>query len=223
VAPDYLFLPEGRVDAFIAAAGRLVTARYPRIESGDYTAITDEKAYQRLLATLADAAAKGARIIHPGPQHEAVQDLRKIPPTIVLNVSQDMRIMQEEIFGPLLPIMTYRDLSEVIAYINARPRPLALYLFSHSRALQEQVIYNTLSGGVVINDCVLHAVQHDLPFGGVGNSGMGQYHAYEGFLEFSKLRPVFTQAPRTAVAFMYPPYGRTFERVYAWMIRLRHL
>ncbi len=223
VAPDYLFLPEGRVDAFVAESRRLVTARYPRIESGDYTAITDQKAYQRLLDTLEDAAAKGARIIHPGPQSEPVADLRKIPPTIVLNVTDEMRIMQEEIFGPLLPVKTYRDLDEVVAYVNARPRPLALYLFSNDRAVQQRMIYQTMSGGVGINDCAVHVAQHDLPFGGVGNSGMGQYHAYEGFLEFSKLRPIFTQAPRSAVAFMYPPYGRTFERVFGWMMRLRRL
>ncbi|MEE4607736.1 MAG: coniferyl aldehyde dehydrogenase [Desulfobacteraceae bacterium] len=223
VAPDYLFLPEGRVDAFIAAARRLVTARYPRIESADYTAITDQPAYQRLLDTLADAEAKGARIVHPGPQAEPVADLRKIPPTLVLDVSDEMRIMQEEIFGPLLPIRTYRSLDDVIAYINARPRPLALYLFTNDKAAQRRMIYRTLSGGVGINDCAVHVAQHDLPFGGVGRSGMGQYHAHEGFLEFSKLRPVFTQAPRTAVAFMCPPYGRIFERVFAWLMRLRQL
>jgi coniferyl-aldehyde dehydrogenase len=157
------------------------------------------------------------------PEAEPNEALRKIPPTLVLDVNDEMQIMQEEIFGPLLPIMTYRDLGEVIAYVNARPYPLAFYLFTHNKAIQERVVYHTLSGGVAINDCVVHAVQHDLPFGGIGNSGLGQYHAYEGFLEFSKLRPVFHQAPRTAVAFMYPPYGRTFERVYNWMMRLRRL
>jgi coniferyl-aldehyde dehydrogenase len=223
VAPDYLFLPEGRVDDFIAAARRLVAARYPRIESGDYTAITDQRAYQRLLDTLADAETKGARIVHPGPQADPVADLRKIPPALVLDVTDEMRIMQEEIFGPLLPIRTYRSLDDVIADINARPRPLALYLFTNDKAVRERMIRQTLSGGVGINDCAVHVAQHDLPFGGVGHSGMGQYHADEGFLEFSKLRPVFIQAPRTAVGLMQPPYGPTFERVLAWLMRLRHL
>jgi coniferyl-aldehyde dehydrogenase len=223
VAPDYLFLPEDRVEDFIDAARRLIAARYPQIESEDYTAITDERSYQRLISTLADAEQKGARVIYPGPQRDPVRVIRKIPPAIVLNVSDDMRIMQEEIFGPLLPVKIYRDLDEVIAYINARPRPLALYLFTNDKALQQWMVDSTMSGGVGINDCAVHAVQHDLPFGGVGRSGMGQYHAYEGFLEFSKLRPIFKQAPRNAVAFMYPPYGRTFERVYAWMMRLRRL
>ncbi|MDD2603957.1 MAG: coniferyl aldehyde dehydrogenase [Desulfobacterales bacterium] len=223
VAPDYLFLPEGREDAFVAEARRLVTARYPRIESDDYTAIIDQRAYRRLMETLEDAGAKGARIVCLGAQAEPVADLRKIPPTLVLNVTDEMRIMQEEIFGPLLPIRTYRSLNDVIADINARPHPLALYLFTNDRTVRRRVIEQTLSGGVGINDCAVHVAQHDLPFGGVGRSGMGQYHAYEGFLEFSKLRPVFTQAPRTAVAFMYPPYGRTFQRVFTWLMRLRHL
>jgi coniferyl-aldehyde dehydrogenase len=205
VAPDYLFLPEGRVDAFVAAARRLVTARYPRIESDDYTAIIDQRAYGRLMDTLADAEAKGARIVYPGAQAEPVADLRKIPPALVLNVTGEMRIMQEEIFGPLLPIRTYRSLNDVIAYINARPHPLALYLFTNDRAVRRRMIDQTLSGGVGINDCAVHVAQHDLPFGGVGRSGMGRYHAREGFLEFSKLRPVFTRAPRTAVALMHPP------------------
>jgi coniferyl-aldehyde dehydrogenase len=221
VAPDYLFLPEGRVDAFVAEARRLVTARYPRIESDDYTAIIDQRAYGRLMDTLADAETKGARIVYPGAQAEPVADVCKIPPALVLNVTDEMRIMQEEIFGPLLPIRTYRSLNDVIAYINARPHPLALYLFTNDRAVRRRMIDQTLSGGVGINDCAVHVAQHDLPFGGVGRSGMGQYHAQEGFLEFSKLRPVFTQAPRTAVALMHPPYGGTFERVFAWLIRLR--
>jgi coniferyl-aldehyde dehydrogenase len=223
IAPDYLFLPQGRVEAFVDLARGVIARRYPRIGSADYTAICDEAAYRRLIDTLAEAVQKGARIVHPGPESEPDASLRKIPPTLVLDVSEDMRIMREEIFGPLLPVMTYRRMAEVIAYVNARPRPLALYLFTGDRALQDRVIRSTLSGGVVINDCILHAVQHDLPFGGVGNSGMGQYHAYEGFLEFSKLRPVFTQAPATAVSLMHPPYGRIFERVYRWMMRLRHL
>lgn len=223
VAPDYLFLPRERVEGFVAAARRLVAARYPSIASDDYTAIIDQRAYRRLLDTLADAEAKGARIVHPGPEAEPMADRRKIPPALVLNVSDEMRIMQEEIFGPLLPIKTYREPEEVIAYVNARPRPLALYLFTTDRALQRRMIHRTLSGGVGINDCAVHVAQHDLPFGGVGRSGMGQYHAYEGFLEFSKLRPVFTQARWTAVGFMHPPYGRTFERVFAWLMRLRHL
>ncbi len=223
VAPDYLFLPAGRQADFIEQARRLMPYRYPDITSGDYTAIIDDRAYRRLTAVLADAEAKGARVINLVPGAEPDPGRRKIPPTLVLDVSDEMQLMQEEIFGPILPVKTYRNLDEVLAYINARERPLALYLFTHDKAIQERVIRHTMSGAVGINDCAVHAAQHDLPFGGVGNSGMGQYHAYEGFLEFSKLRPVFSQAPVTMVARMYPPYGNTFERVFAWLMRLRHL
>jgi coniferyl-aldehyde dehydrogenase len=131
-----------------------------------------------------------------------------------------MALMQEEIFGPLLPIKIYRDMEQVISYINARPRPLALYLFTKDHAVQEMVISHTLSGGVCINDCGIHAIQHDLPFGGIGNSGMGHYHGYEGFLEFSKLRPVFKQAAKPASALLFPPYGKVFEKIYRLMIKM---
>ena len=223
LAPDYLFLPEDREAAFTEQARRLMPRRYPDIRSQDYTAIISDAAYARLMNSLADAEAKGARVINlvPGSTPDPVG--RKIPPTLVLDVHDGMQLMQEEIFGPILPVMTYRDIDTVIAFINSRERPLAVYLFTNDRSLKERVIYRTTSGGVGINDCVVHAAQHDLPFGGIGNSGMGQYHAFEGFLEFSKLRPVFTQAPVTMVAQMYPPYGRTFERVLGWLMRLRHL
>ena len=223
VAPDYLFVPENRLAAFAEQARRLMPHRYPDIRSQDYTAIINDAAYRRLMNSLADAEAKGARVINLVPGSMPDPELRKIPPTLVFDATDEMQLMQEEIFGPILPVKTYRDIDAVIAYINARKRPLALYLFTHDRALQARMIYGTLSGGVGINDCAVHVAQHDLPFGGVGNSGMGQYHAYEGFLEFSKLRPVFTQAPVTMVARMYPPYGRAFEKVFAWMMRLRHL
>jgi coniferyl-aldehyde dehydrogenase len=133
-----------------------------------------------------------------------------------------MEVMQREIFGPLLPIKTYRTLDEAIAIINARERPLALYLFTNDREVQDTVLGRTMSGGVSINDCAMHVAQHDLPFGGIGNSGMGQYHGYEGFAEFSKLRPVFHQAARPlGAAFLYPPYGRVFDAVYKLLLRLR--
>ena len=223
VAPDYLFLPESRAAAFTEQARRCMPHRYPDIRSQDYTAIINDAAYTRLMNSLADAEAKGARVINLTPGNVPDPQLRKIPPTLVFDATDEMQLMQEEIFGPILPVKSYRDIDAVIAYINARERPLALYLFTNDRALQNRVIYGTMSGGVGINDCAVHVAQHDLPFGGVGNSGMGQYHAQEGFLEFSKLRPVFHQSPRTAVAFMYPPYGRSFERVFNWMMRLRHL
>ena len=223
VAPDYLMLPEDRVDAFVKAARKLIPTRYPKIESVDYTAIISASAFRRLLGLLKDAREKGATIVTLVPGSQPDEKRRKIPPTLVLDVTDEMQLMQEEIFGPILPVKPYRDLDEVIRYVNGGERPLALYLFTNDKELSEKVIYNTISGGVSINDCAMHVAQHDLPFGGIGNSGMGQYHGHEGFLEFSKLRPVFKQAPVAASAFFAPPYGKVFELLYKWMIRLRGL
>jgi len=223
VAPDYLFLPEDRVDAFTNTAKAMVSARYPRIGSVDYTSIISNAAYHRLLEGLEHASAKGASVINLVPGSLADEGSRKIPPTLVLDVTDDMLLMQEEIFGPILPVKSYGNIDDVITYINDGEKPLALYLFTHDKALSEKVICSTMSGGVGINDCAMHVAQHDLPFGGIGNSGMGQYHGYEGFLEFSKLRPVFQQAPVSAARFLSPPYGKTFEAIYRWMIRFRGL
>jgi coniferyl-aldehyde dehydrogenase len=223
VAPDYLFLPEQRVEAFIEKAQELIQARYPRLDTADYTSIIDADSFARLIHYLQDARAKGAKVVNLLPGVEPDEALRKIPPTLVLDVTDDMALMQAEIFGPLLPVKTYQHLDQAIAYVKGRKRPLALYLFTNDRAIQEKVISNTMSGGVCINDCVMHAAQHDLPFGGIGNSGMGQYHGYEGFIEFSKLRPVFKQGPMPAIAFLHPPYGKTFEVIYRLMVKMRWL
>ncbi len=219
VAPDYLFVPKSKADEVIQIAKTIVPNRYPMLESKDYTSIIDEKAYSRLTATLEDAGEKKATIINllPGPQ--ANEALRKISPTIVTAVTESMTIMQDEIFGPLLPIMTYTSLDEVIAYINRHERPLGLYAFSNNQNFVDKLIKNTMSGGVTINDCAMHVAQHDIPFGGVGNSGMGHYHGYEGFLEFSKLRPVFKQA-KIALA-IPPPYGSTVERIYTLVKKIK--
>ncbi len=212
IAPDYLFVPEGKVDEFIETAKTVVSSRYPDIKTKDYTNVIDRKAYSRLMATLEDAKSKNAEIINllPGPQ--ADENLRKISPTLVKSVNEDMVIMQEEIFGPLFPIMPYQSIDEVIDYINRHERPLALYVFSNNQRFLNRVIENTISGGVTINDCAMHVAQHDMPFGGIGNSGMGHYHGYEGFVEFSKLRPVFKQARKTLA--ITPPYDSTFDRIY---------
>lgn len=222
VAPDYLFLPAGRVNEFIDAARRIVPGRYPQLDSVDYTTIIDAKGYRRLTALIEDAQSHGAETINllSGTAPDAVA--RRIPPTLVRNVRDEMALMQSEIFGPILPIKTYRHLDEVIAYINAHERPLALYLFTHDKGRQEKVVRQTMSGGVSINDCAMHVAQHDMPFGGIGNSGMGHYHGFEGFLELSKLRPVFRQAARPlGAAFLYPPYGQMFEWIYKILIKLR--
>ena len=222
VAPDYLFLPTNRVADFIDEARRIMPTRYPLLDTVDYTTIIDAKSYRRLAAMLEDARTRGAEIINLLPDAAPNGTTRRMPPTLVRNVDENMALMQEEIFGPILPIKTYRHLSEVVAYINTRPRPLALYLFTNDRQRQERIVKQTMSGGVSINDCAMHVAQHDMPFGGVGNSGMGHYHGYEGFMEFSKLRPVFRQAARPlAAAFLHPPYGKMFDQIYKLLIKLR--
>ena len=147
--------------------------------------------------------------------------LRKIPPHLVLDPTDDMTIMQEEIFGPLFPVKTYRDLDEVIAYVNRRDRPLGFYFFTNDKATEEKLLYGTISGGVTINNCMLHVAQHDLPFGGIGASGMGQYHGYEGFLEFSKLRPVFTNPRFSLLHWFYPPYTSRHTRLANMLLKLK--
>ena len=218
VAPDYAFVHESQLEEFISHCRAIGAARYTSIEACDYTSIIDPPSFERLQGYLDDARHKGARIIHllPGPTHEV--RTRKISPALVVNTRDDMHLMQEEIFGPILPVKTYRTLDEVLDYILDRDHPLALYLFTHRRAVQEKVISLTQSGGVAINDCGLHVAQHDLPFGGVGASGMGHYHGYEGFVEFSKLRPIFKQFARPAFPMLYPPYGKLFDRLMRLML-----
>ncbi|GIW43841.1 MAG: putative coniferyl aldehyde dehydrogenase [Candidatus Binatia bacterium] len=219
LAPDYLFVPAPQRDRFVEVAKRIMSVRYPDPNDESYTSIIDDRSYRRLRATLEDAERKGAKIVPLVPQASYNDVLRKIPPTLVLDPTDDMIIMQQEIFGPLFPVKTYQDLDEVIAYINERDRPLGLYIFTNDRAKQERVLYRTLSGGVTINHVILHVAQHDLPFGGIGASGMGQYHAYEGFLEFSKLRPVF-HAPRfSLLRLMYPPYRKFHRKMVDWLLR----
>jgi len=213
VAPDYVFVPRNRVKEFVELAREIVSGRYPTAESKDFTSIIDEKAFTRLTAVLKDAIDKGAEPINLLGKDNPDPEARKIPPYLVLDPGDDMLLMQEEIFGPILPIKPYDDLDEVIAYINDNERPLALYLFSDDNAAQDKVINNTMSGGMCLNDSMLHVGQHDMPFGGIGNSGMGHYHGEEGFIEFSKLRPIFKQAKKSGILAMAPPYGEGFEKM----------
>jgi coniferyl-aldehyde dehydrogenase len=219
VAPDYLFVPESKVDEFVAAAKTIVSARYPDTSSTDYTSVIDEAAYQRLNSTLADAVALGAQTIPMITSHTSDATLRKLPPTLLTGVNDGMRVMQEEIFGPLLPIMTYTHMNDVLDYVNNHDRPLGLYLFSNNKQLQEDVINKTRSGGVCINDTTLQVSQHDLPFGGVGESGMGHYHGAEGFMTMSKLRPIFKQARKSTLSNLYPPYGARVDAFLKTFVR----
>jgi coniferyl-aldehyde dehydrogenase len=212
-------VPEGKRDAFVAAARRIMPERYPDVRSSQYTSVIDAKAYARLRATLEDARAKGAEIVPLIEGATFDDELRKFPPHMILNVTDDMIVMRDEIFGPLLPVKTYRTLDEVIAYVNGKDRPLGFYVFTNDKASEDKLLYSTISGGVTINNCMLHVAQHDLPFGGVGPSGMGQYHGYEGFLEFSKLRPVFTSPRLPILKMFYPPYTKKHRSILDFLIR----
>lgn len=216
VAPDYLLLPEGTEKSFEAEARRVVAALYPKlVDNADYTRIVNAAHYQRLRAAVDDAAAKGARIVEINPSSEAgTSENRVFPPTLVFHPTDEMEVMREEIFGPVLPIITYRTLDEAIAYVNARPRPLALYYFDENGGRVDQVLARTMSGGVTINDCVYHLGQHNLPFGGVGPSGMGHYHGFDGFVTFSKKRGVMVQRRLAATALLHAPYrGHTRKMI----------
>lgn len=221
LAPDYVMVPEAKRDAFVAAAQRIMPTRYPDTDSPQYTSVIDKKSYDRLRATLDDARDKGAEIVPLVPSATFNDQLRKIPPHLLLDVRDDMVVMQNEIFGPLLPVKTYKTLDEVIGYVNSKDRPLGFYLFTNDKATEERVLRATISGGVTVNNCMLHVAQHDMPFGGIGASGMGQYHGYEGFLEVSKLRPVFTNPRLPILDLFYPPYTRKHRALLSMLIKLK--
>ncbi|MDM7937196.1 MAG: coniferyl aldehyde dehydrogenase [Cyanobium sp. CZS 48M] len=219
---DYLFLPEVSIDAFVAHAKRLVAERYPDLNGPDYTTIIDQPAFDRLVATLEDAKVRGATVINLAPDQQLDARRRKLAPHIVLGVNDEMTIMKEEIFGPILPIKPYRQAEDVIAYVNDHDRPLAFYPFTNDKRLAQRYITEILSGSVGVNEAIVQVGQHDSPFGGVGASGMGHYHGYEGFLTFSKLRPIFRQGRFSSIQVaLQPPYGKRTENILSWMFRLR--
>ncbi len=221
LAVDYAFVPAGREEEFTALAKRLVAKRFPDLNGADYTSIVNERNYARLEALVEDARAKGARIVDLAEGQKPDRSRRKFPPLVVLGATDDMRLTHEEIFGPILPLFGYRDRQEVADYVNARARPLALYPFSRDRGFSDFFIERVISGGVSINDAILHGAQPDLPFGGVGNSGIGHYQAREGFETFSKLRPVFEQGPATPIQWLFqPPHGPLARRLIDVMIWL---
>ncbi len=218
---DYLFLQEDKVEDFVRLARKVVNERYPDVNGNDYTSIIDERSYRRLETTLEDARRKGARLVNLVEGQKPDRSLRKMPPHLVLNPTDDMEILQREIFGPLLPIRTYRTREEVAEYIKARPRPLAFYVYTNDKSLQEWYIAHVMSGGVTVNDGLIHAGLHSLPFGGIGNSGMGHYHGVEGFTTFSKMRPVFYQGPIRLLNRMMPPYDRGALKMLNFMLKLK--
>lgn len=210
VAPDYVLVPQERVEGFIAAYRSVVQRFYPQLANNpDYTAIINERQLSRLKGYISDAQSKGAQVIPLLGDDQG----RRMSHSLVLNVSDDMKLMQDEIFGPLLPIVPYQRIEDAFAYVNDRPRPLALYYFGYDKAEQQRVLHETHSGGVCLNDTLLHVAQDDMPFGGVGPSGMGHYHGHEGFLTFSKAKGVFIKQRFNAAKFIYPPYGTGIQKL----------
>ncbi|MBV9533416.1 MAG: coniferyl aldehyde dehydrogenase [Bradyrhizobium sp.] len=215
IAPDYAFAPEENVAAFAERVRTSMGRMFGTEPSNkDYTSIISGRHYARLEGLVADAAAKGAKILQPArPDDPNWKARRKFPPTLMVGTTADMAIMREEIFGPLLPVLPYRDRSEPIAYINSRDRPLALYWFGRDSAARDEVLVRTISGGVTVNDCLFHFTQVNQPMGGVGASGSGAYHGEWGFRTFSKLKPVFYRSVLNRMADLYPPYGAKIARL----------
>jgi coniferyl-aldehyde dehydrogenase len=216
---DYLWLPRRQLGDFIEHARRIVAARYRSIESPDYTAIIDDAAFERLTDAILEARRCGAQVVQLLPGKPWNHATRKISPHLVLDPPPQCELMEREIFGPVLPVFGYEQLHEAVQFINARPRPLAFYPFSRRRDLIRYLLEDVMSGGVSVNDALWHVGQRDLPFGGVGASGMGHYHGADGFLTFSKLRPVFYQAPISGVRLLWPPFGALADRVLEFLTR----
>jgi coniferyl-aldehyde dehydrogenase len=215
IAPDYALVPQGQVQDFAERVqANMLTMFGTDPDNEDYTSIVSDRHYARLEGLVADAAAKGATVMQAAkPNDPGWKSKRKFPPTIVVGATSDMTIMQEEIFGPLLPIMGYRDAGEPVAYINRHDRPLALYWFGKDDAARDEVLARTVSGGVTVNDCLFHFTQINQPMGGVGASGTGAYHGEWGFRTLSKLKPVFYRSALNRLADLYPPYGAKIARL----------
>ncbi|WP_084688832.1 coniferyl aldehyde dehydrogenase [Paraburkholderia oxyphila] len=215
VSPDYALVPREKLDHFIQAAQAAALRLYPDVlENADYTSIVSAHHYGRLVHMIEEARSSGSRIVQVGARAaETAATARRIPFTLVVSPDDDARVMQEEIFGPILPVLTYDTIDEAIERINQRDRPLALYLFTNDTCERDRVLEQTSSGGVTVNDTLWHVACDSLPFGGIGASGMGAYHGKCGFDTFSHLKPVFYQSGVNATSLLYPPYGRVTEWV----------
>ncbi|MGB3710409.1 MAG: coniferyl aldehyde dehydrogenase [Erythrobacter sp.] len=220
LSPDYMYVPEDKQDEAVAGVSNGVAAMYPTLlDNDDYASIVSDRHFDRLKGLVEDARDKGAEVIevNPGNEDFSSANQRKMPLTILKNVTDDMTAMQEEIFGPVLPVKTYKAIDQAIDYVNENDRPLGLYYFGQNEDEQERVLNRTVSGGVTTNDVIFHVSMHDLPFGGIGPSGIGSYHAQEGFREFSHARAVYHQ-PKIDVAKLAgfkPPYGKATRKAAA--------
>ena len=220
LAPDYALVPEEKVEEFVKASVEVTSEMYPNMkDNDDFTSIINQRHFDRIQGYIEDAKEKGAEVVEINPSNEdfTQQPHHKIPPTIVLNPSDDMKIMQEEIFGPVLPVKTYKEVNEPVNYINSKDRPLGLYYFGEDNTEKEFVLENTTSGGVTVNDVISHIQMEDLPFGGVGPSGMGSYHGYDGFKEFSHAKAVYKQSKLNLMklAGLVPPYKKKEDKASA--------
>jgi coniferyl-aldehyde dehydrogenase len=213
IAPDYVLLPRGQEAAFEQAYAAAVAKLFPTIAGNpDYAAIVSDRHLARLTALLDEAQAQGARVVELAPAGKS-PNARQMNPTLVFSTVPTLRLMKEEIFGPILPVLSYDTLDEAIAFINARPRPLALYWFGTDTIARDRLLHRTVSGGVTVNDTLMHVAHEGLPFGGVGESGWGSYHGESGFLRFTQQKPVLVQSRWGMGHLFYPPYGARFDRV----------
>ena len=213
LSPDYVILPEESRDEFVEHAKNSVAKMFPNIKDNpDYTSIVNERPFDRLNGYVNDAKEKGATVVEINPAEEdfSQQEHHRIPPTLILDPTDDMKVMQDEIFGPILPVKQYKDIEETLDYVNSKDRPLGLYYFGQDSAEEREVLTRTTSGGVTVNDVIMHIAQEDLPFGGVGPSGMGSYHGFDGFKNFSHAKAIYTQSSTVSklAAAMRPPYKK---------------
>ncbi len=213
LSPDYVILPEESRDEFVKHAKNSVAKMFPNIKDNpDYTSIVNERHFDRLNGYVNDAKEKGATVVEINPAEEdfSQQEHHRIPPTLILDPTDDMKVMQDEIFGPILPVKQYKDIEETLDYVNSKDRPLGLYYFGQDSAEEREVLTRTTSGGVTVNDVIMHIAQEDLPFGGVGPSGMGSYHGFDGFKNFSHAKAIYTQSSTVSklAAAMRPPYKK---------------
>ncbi len=222
LAPDYAFVPQERLAEFVHTAEKVVSTMFPTLKDNpDYSSVINRRHFDRLQSYLEDARNKGAEImpLNPAGENFTQQIFHKIPPTLILNPTDDMQVMQDEIFGPLLPVKTYSRVDEAVDYVNSHPRPLGLYYFGRNSDEKNIALTRTVSGGVTVNDVMMHVSMEDLPFGGIGPSGMGAYHGIDGFRTFSHAKAIYTQASADITAMLRPPYGPKILKLLRTQIR----
>ena len=219
IAPDYALVHEDDIAAFLTSYDAAVVAAYPDGPSSqDYTWVVNDRHLARLNGLLEDARVKGATVREVGREGQNAHP-RAMRPTVVLGVTDDMTIAHEEIFGPILPVFSYRTLEDAISFIDARPRPLALYYYGHDKTEQRRVLDGTTSGNVTINGTIMHIAQDDLPFGGVGSSGIGAYHGIEGFRRLSHAKGIYEQGRWNTSTLLRAPFGKMADRILSVVLR----